>query len=96
MNIKSFKFVLFFILFSGYISAQNLPFGFPKTDRTKLNLNQDWKFQLGNPEAKNYDVNLDDSNWESVTVPHTLKLTSLTLDDLDDEKTQLIFQREVG
>ncbi|WP_111706409.1 glycoside hydrolase family 2 protein [Lutibacter citreus] len=90
--------VLIFLLVSLTlkISAQDLPFGFPKTDRTKLNLNQDWKFHLGNPEAKNFEVSLDDSKWESVTVPHTLKLTSLTLDGLQDEKTQLVFHREVG
>ncbi|MDV7185862.1 glycoside hydrolase family 2 TIM barrel-domain containing protein [Lutibacter sp. TH_r2] len=96
MNFKHFKFLLIFTFILNQNFAQNLPFGFPKTDRAKLNLNQDWKFHLGNPEAKNYEVNTNDSNWESVTIPHTLKLTSLTLDGLEDDKTQLIFHREVG
>ncbi len=78
------------------ISAQELPYGFPKTDRTKEILNQDWKFQLGNPEAENFKSDLDDSKWETVNIPHTLELTSLTLDDLKDEKTQLVFHRKVG
>ncbi|WP_298368356.1 glycoside hydrolase family 2 TIM barrel-domain containing protein [uncultured Lutibacter sp.] len=96
-NIIQKSILLFFLvsLIPDLIS-QNLPFGFPNTERTKLNLNQNWKFHLGNPDAKNYEVSVDDSNWESVTVPHTLKLTSLTLDGLQDEKTQLIFHREVG
>lgn len=88
--------ILFLISFIPDLISQNLPFGFPKTDRTKLNLNQHWKFHLGNPEAENYEVETDDSEWESVSVPHTLKLTSLTLDGLQDEKTQLVFHREVG
>ncbi|GAA4236674.1 hypothetical protein GCM10022291_21560 [Postechiella marina] len=78
------------------LKAQNLPYGFPDTDRTKMSLNQNWKFYLGNPEAKNYDVNVNDSNWKTVNVPHTLELTSLTLDGLQDEKTQLVFHRKVG
>ncbi len=77
-------------------NCQDLPYGFPNTDRTKLSLNQGWKFHLGNPEAKNYTNELDDSDWQSVNIPHTLALTSLTLDDLKDEKTQLIFHRKVG
>ncbi|TYA84467.1 glycoside hydrolase family 2 protein [Seonamhaeicola marinus] len=78
------------------ICAQNLPYGFPDTDRTKISINQGWKFHLGDPNAKNYSVDLDDSKWETINVPHTLKLTSLTLDGLQDEKTQLVFHREVG
>jgi len=76
--------------------SQKLPYGFPDTDRTKKTVNQGWKFQLGNPDAENYKPSVDDSNWESVTIPHTLKLTSLTLDGLKDEKTQLKFHRTVG
>ncbi|MDO6802285.1 glycoside hydrolase family 2 TIM barrel-domain containing protein [Wenyingzhuangia sp. 1_MG-2023] len=85
-----------FLLLSLNFSAQNLPVGFPTTDRTKLNLNHGWKFHLGDSKAKNYLKTIDDSNWEIVNIPHTLKLTSLTLDGLDDDKTQLIFHRNVG
>ena len=95
-TIKIVVLVLFLNSMTSKIVAQNVPYGFPTTERTKLNLNQDWKFHLGNPEAKNYEVTTNDKNWETVTVPHTLKLTSLTLDGLEDEKTQLVFHREVG
>ncbi|UXP32044.1 DUF4982 domain-containing protein [Reichenbachiella agarivorans] len=76
--------------------AQDLPYGFPDTERSKENINQDWKFHVGDAEAEYYQRDLDDSSWETVNVPHTLALTSLTLDGLQDEKTQLVFHREVG
>ncbi len=89
--------LLFISLFAFQkINSQNLPYGFPNTDRTKMSLNQGWKFHLGNPEAKNFTKELKDSNWQNVNVPHTLELTSLALDDLEDEKTQLVFHRKVG
>ncbi|WP_139955865.1 glycoside hydrolase family 2 protein [Flavicella sediminum] len=88
--------LLWTVFFFKEAKAQNLPFGFPKTERTKVNLKQNWKFHLGNPEAKYYSKETDDTNWKSVSVPHTLQLTSLTLDDLQDEKTQLVFHRKVG
>ncbi|MBK1875308.1 glycoside hydrolase family 2 protein [Pelagicoccus mobilis] len=78
------------------ISAADLPFGFPETDRTKQSINQGWRFHRGEAEAEYYKKNYDDSDWELVDVPHTLALTSLTLDDLQDEKTQLVFHRDVG
>jgi beta-galactosidase len=95
--IRQLTFILFFIL-SIFVNsnAQNLPYGFPDTDRTKISLDQGWKFQLGNPDAENFILGFDDSKWETINVPHTLKLTSLTLDNLEDEKTQLVFHRNVG
>lgn len=76
--------------------SNELPQGFPDTHRTKTSLNQDWKFHLGDPEADFFAKDFDDSSWETIHVPHTLALTSLTLDGLQDEKTQLIFHRNVG
>ncbi len=93
---KRLLFLLITIITLNGVYSQNLPYGFPDTDRSKISLNQGWKFHLGNPEAKNYTKELNDSSWETINVPHTLELTSLTLDDLEDEKTQLIFHRKVG
>ncbi|WP_245949465.1 glycoside hydrolase family 2 protein [Echinicola strongylocentroti] len=78
------------------VQAQTLPHGFPSTDRSKSTINQDWKFHLGDPEGGFYGASYDDSSWETVTLPHTLSLTSLALDGMQDEKTQLEFHREVG
>lgn len=64
--------------------------------RSKTSLNQNWKFHLGDPEGNYFQSNTDDSQWENIHVPHTLELTSLTLDGLEDEKTQLVFHRKVG
>ncbi len=96
MRYRLFSLIVFIVLFYLNAVSQNLPFGFPDTDRTKTRINQNWKFQLGNPEAENYTTNLDDSTWKTVNIPHTLELTSLTLDNLNDEKTQLVFHRKVG
>ena len=99
--LKSFimnKILLILITFLGItkLSAQNLPEGYPQTQRTKIKLNTSWKFHLGDAEAEFYSKNYDDSNWEEVSIPHTLKLTSINLDGVMDDKTQPTFQREVG
>lgn len=78
------------------LSARELPFGFPDTDREKLCINTGWRFHLGDPDADNFEAKLDDSAWELVSVPHTLKLTSQNLDGVQDDKSQLTFHREVG
>ncbi|MFI3320431.1 MAG: sugar-binding domain-containing protein [Rikenellaceae bacterium] len=70
--------------------------GYPQTDRTKLLLNADWKFHLGDPEAKFYLTSTSDKDWESVTIPHTLELTDIKLNDYQDTKVQETFQRKVG
>ncbi|MEM6344084.1 MAG: glycoside hydrolase family 2 TIM barrel-domain containing protein, partial [Bacteroidota bacterium] len=61
----------------------------------KLSINQSWQFHLGDPDAKFYEDPAA-AKWEEVHVPHTFSLTSLALDGLQDEKTQLVFQRQVG
>ncbi|WP_158968004.1 glycoside hydrolase family 2 TIM barrel-domain containing protein [Paraglaciecola sp. L3A3] len=76
--------------------AQELPSGYPKTERTKLMLTSGWKFHLGEPEAKYYASDFDDGSWQNVTVPHTLELTSLALNGVKDSKVQETFQRKVG
>jgi len=71
------------------------PHGYPVTGRSKLRLNVGWRFHLGDaPDASAADF--DDGAWELVNIPHTLKLTSLDLDDCDDDKTQPTFHRDVG
>ena len=76
--------------------SQELPFGYPETERTKVKINANWKFHLGDPEAEFYKSSFDDSKWENISVPHTLKLTSIDLDGVLDDKTQPTFHREVG
>ncbi|MDW7694906.1 glycoside hydrolase family 2 TIM barrel-domain containing protein [Flammeovirgaceae bacterium SG7u.111] len=89
-------FLLCLCLFVQQSISQSLPQGYPQTARAKLGINQGWKFHLGDPQAAYFEKDFDDSSWETVNVPHTLALTSLALDGLQDDKTQLIFHREVA
>lgn len=77
-------------------SKRNYPYGYPQTDRSKECINADWKFHLGDADARLILPGVDDGEWETVSVPHTLKLTSIGLDGCKDDKTQPTFQREVG
>ncbi|MEM9720693.1 MAG: glycoside hydrolase family 2 TIM barrel-domain containing protein [Bacteroidota bacterium] len=64
--------------------------------RTKQSINQNWKFHLGDADSAYFSIGREDASWKTVHIPHTLALTSLTLDGLQDEKTQLQFHRDVG
>ena len=64
--------------------------------RVRLNFNVGWKYYLGAPAGSPQDSGYDDSSWESVSIPHTLKLTSLHLDGSKDDGYQKTFHRLVG
>lgn len=85
----------FWVLFI-FCSESKAQSGYPTNPRIKLSLNQGWKFHLGDPEANYYQQNTDETNWETVHVPHTLELTSLNLDNSKDTKLQETFHRKVG
>jgi len=84
------------LLLIGVAHGEGLPHGYPKTSRQKININSNWKFHLNDPQGVPWLVDYDDSDWKTVHVPHTLKLTSLNLDDCQDDKTQATFHRDVG
>ena len=73
-----------------------LPSGYPETSRQRVLLNTGWKFRLGEVPAEAVTEGFDDTGWERVSVPHTLKLASLDLDGSLDDKTQATFQRDIG
>jgi beta-galactosidase len=52
-------------------------------------------YHLGDVPGAQYQ-NYDCSTWETVCVPHTLKLTSLALDKCEDDKTQATFHRDIA
>ncbi|MGQ1910330.1 glycoside hydrolase family 2 protein [Marinifilum sp. RC60d5] len=79
-----------------FASAKELPYGYPDSNRSKICINTGWKFHLGNADGKYFEATFDDESWEMVSVPHTLKPTSLTLDFCKDGKDQPTFQRNVG
>ncbi|MFR9651786.1 MAG: glycoside hydrolase family 2 TIM barrel-domain containing protein [Rikenellaceae bacterium] len=84
------------MLLSPMSMAATTPDGYPITQRTKIEINDNWRFKLGGADEANYTTSLDDSKWESVSIPHTLKLTSIDLDGCRDDKKQTTFHREVG
>ena len=70
--IKKSTIVLAFICFVLQLNAQQ--------SRTKYNFNPDWKFTKANPTNAQL-VNYDDSNWSTISTPHTFNDTD-TFDDL--------------
>lgn len=94
MSNRWIYFFLFFCLGSS-LASQNI-WGYEQSPRIKMSLNASWRFHLGDPDADFYQKNFDDSAWPEVQLPHTLELTSLNLDDYEDDKTQATFQRNVG
>ncbi len=85
-----------FINLSVFCQEKGLAFGYPNTSRTVLMINEGWRFHLGDPDIAFFNEDFDDSSWEMVSVPHTLKLTSINLDGVKDDKTQPTFHRMVG
>ncbi|MFC1763777.1 glycoside hydrolase family 2 TIM barrel-domain containing protein [Planctomycetota bacterium] len=94
---KSIMIILLVLLLMGpRLCARELPHGFPDTPRSKACINTAWQFHLGDPEQALYMQGFDDSDWEEVSLPHTLKLTSIHLDGCQDDKYQKTFHRDVG
>lgn len=79
-----------------WIHAAELPDNFPETPRVKLCINTAWKFFSGDPDRFYYANETDDTAWNDISVPHTLKLTSIHLDGCKDDKYQRTFHRDVG
>ncbi len=88
--------ICLFIWSGGCVMAASLAKGYPKSERTKLLINDGWRFHLGDADAKFYEIKTPDSDWDLVAVPHTLELTDINLNGHDDTKLQESFQREVG
>ncbi len=88
--------LLLCLLCSTITMAQDLPYGYPESDRTKELLNLDWRFHLGDADAALYATNTATNDWEQVSIPHTLKLTDIKLGGCRDNTTQPTFNRTVG
>jgi len=84
------------VLGTSQASPRTLPEGYPDTARRKVSLDQGWRFHLGDISGGAQAVDFPDQSWESINVPHTFKLTSLTLDGVQDDKFQKSFQREIA
>ena len=93
---KIMKLFVPLIVLSTCSLATALPTGYPETPRVKRSINQGWKFHLGDPDGAFFAPGFDDRNWETVNVPHTLELTSMSLNGCGDDKYQETFMRNVG
>ena len=82
--------------FFSIVSHSQSQWGFVENPRKKVSLNAQWKFKLGDPDARYFEIQHDHSNWQTVHLPHTLRETSLSLDENTDDKYQETFHREVG
>ncbi|GEM_PF-1160011 len=65
-------------------------------NRSEININPAWKFHQGDPGDKFESSTFNDTSWEDVALPHTLKEVSLDLDDCNDNNRQSTFHRYVG
>ena len=96
---KAYRFLallLVTLLTGAPLFSQSLPEGYPQSERQKTCINASWLFHLGDPDGKFFDADFDDSEWEAVNLPHSLELTSLSLNGFQDSKMQETFMRDVG
>ncbi|CAL66697.1 glycoside hydrolase family 2 protein [Christiangramia forsetii] len=92
------KLSLLLLLISSHLYSQNsdLPEGFPKTDRSKININNGWKFHLGEVSGNPGKIEFNDVQWKEVSVPHTLQLVSYELDSIKESWVQEKYLRDFG
>lgn len=62
--------------------------------RNVQNFNLSWSYHKGaldkDPSAKDWSI----ENWQAVSLPHSYQLTSINLNDSEDDKTQKTFHRD--
>lgn len=85
-----------FITAISYAQSNNLPEGFTAGDRTKTNLNFNWKFHLGDLPNAPTAIDFDDNNWENVSVPHAPQLVSYELDSVKETWVQEKYLRDIS
>ncbi|WP_430936000.1 glycoside hydrolase family 2 protein [Saccharicrinis sp. 156] len=95
MKILKVLFVLVLILSNTLAFAQR-PEGYPANNRTKQNINLNWKFSKMPKQDKPVTVAFDDSNWETVCLPHNPDPLSLWLDSVNYRWEQEAFIRDLN
>ncbi|MEP1448962.1 MAG: glycoside hydrolase family 2 TIM barrel-domain containing protein [Paraglaciecola sp.] len=63
---------------------------------SRVNINLDWRYHKGGtkhqPNSKQWSV----EKWQKVSLPHSYALTSINLDNSNDDKSQLTFHRDLS
>jgi len=81
------RFSLYFFLFTtilGQAQQQKSNKNLFSPVRTKININLGWKFHYGDVKGKPYKTNFNDKNWDNISLPHTTKLVSYSLDSVKE------------
>ncbi len=92
----SLLFLLFINIFQIIIAQNQLPYGYPDTNRQKEVLLNNWDYYLDDEKDGYLSKPPTNITWEKVSIPHSLKLSSTTNDDSKDDDYQLTFHRWVG
>ncbi len=95
-RIQAVLFVVFGAIELCTIAGDPLPYGYPETNRQKEVLLNDWDYYLDDEKDGFYAEPPANVTWENVSIPHTLKLSSTTKDNCEDEDYQLTFHRWNG
>ncbi|WP_111708227.1 glycoside hydrolase family 2 protein [Lutibacter citreus] len=78
----------------GSLAHAQLPEGYPLTNRTKQNINLDWKFSKMSKTEKPTAINFDDSSWKKVCIPHNPDPVSLMIDSVTHNWIQETYLRD--
>ncbi|PKQ65010.1 glycosyl hydrolase [Labilibaculum filiforme] len=82
------------LLAFGTLSMANSLEAYPKKNRTKQNINLDWKFSKMSKLEKPTATDFDDSKWEEVCLPHNPDPVSIWLDSVSDRWEQKNYLRD--
>ncbi|MDN5211817.1 glycoside hydrolase family 2 TIM barrel-domain containing protein [Fulvivirgaceae bacterium BMA12] len=94
------QFLLIFLLSGLWLQpglfGQQPSQGLTAAPREKFRINTGWQFYLEKNQGESIQLNKKTATWEPVVLPHTLQLTSLDLDGVQDDALQKTFHRYVG
>ncbi|MGQ1910131.1 glycoside hydrolase family 2 protein [Marinifilum sp. RC60d5] len=82
-----------FLTFGTFVLASSTD-GYPKTNRTKQNINLNWKFSKMLKSEKPIAIAFDDKKWEDICLPHNPDPVSLWFEDANDIWTQKEYMRD--
>lgn len=95
MNIRCTTILILLFSFNQNF-AQKSSQNFQEKNRQKIVLLNDWQYYLDQGKKEFHTNPPQQVTWETVSIPHSLKLTSTTKDDSTDDEYQLTFHRWVG
>lgn len=94
MTLRLVKIISILIWFTAFQCESEVLKVDAKSGRNVQNFNLSWTYHKGalTTEPSNKDWSI--KGWQSVSLPHTYQLTSINLNDSEDDKTQQTFHRD--